>query len=137
MPNKYKPSAGDLNEKAGGDQEMENRKYMREQEMKARRDAITRKEGLSPDADYYREMRNVRPESNRRIARNDKDLAAQSRIDALMTGFGPKTRGGGPAQQDRLNDDRAANRGRNMYAKGGMVRGDGCCQRGKTKGTMR
>ncbi len=36
MPKPYKPSAGDLNEKAGGDQEMENREYMEKQRRKAK-----------------------------------------------------------------------------------------------------
>jgi len=62
----YKPTAGDLNEKFGGDQEMENREYMR------------KKAAPKPAA--------------------------------------PKPK---------------------MYAKGGMVRGDGCATKGKTKCKMR
>lgn len=36
MPKPYKPSAGDLNEKSGGDQEMENREYMEKMRKKAK-----------------------------------------------------------------------------------------------------
>ena len=36
-----------------------------------------------------------------------------------------------------LEKDKKKNKGAAKMAKGGMVRGDGCAQRGKTKGKMR
>lgn len=117
----YKPTPGDLNEKSGGDQEM-----------KMRRDEAFTQRGLNPDANYDREMRNVLPAKKRTITRNDKDLAAQSRIDELYTGKKNKTRGGGPGQREGI--DYAKGGGIKMYAAGGMVRADGCATKGKTKG---
>jgi hypothetical protein len=118
MAKPYKLTAGDRNEKAGGDQEM-----------KMRRDEAFTRRGLNPDANYDREMRNVFPAKKRTITRNDKDLAAQSRIDELYSGKKNKTRGGGPGQREGID-----------YAKGGKVkcyaRGGGIESKGKTKGRM-
>jgi hypothetical protein len=132
MPKPYKPSAGDRNEKSGGDQEMENRKY----------------EASAPDfipgANYDKEFETYRDTdrkgrsftSQRRKpgfspSRNDTDLAAQSVVDHNMTGRKPKQRGGGPGQRPGINMHNNL-----RYAKGGSVssRADGVAVKGKTKG---
>lgn len=129
-PKPYKPSAGDLNEKAGGDQEMENREYQRQ---KSKRDRPI--DHFLPGANYDKEFDTYvarpgmplgsRMSPNFKIKRNDTDLAAQSVVDYNMTGRKPKQHGGGPGQRKGID-----------YAKGGSVssRADGCCTKGKTKG---
>ena len=133
MPKKYKPSAGDLNEKAGGDQEMENRKSTGSavEPAKTRRMAeYKRSLGLIPNADYRNEAKNAYHDAEtgtprkRVIKRNDKDLAAQSRMDELMGRNPAKQRGGGPGQ-------RPSNYSTPVV---GYARGGGIESKGKTKG---
>lgn len=134
MPKPYKPSAGDLNEKAGGDQEMENREYRENLRQKAKPPAPDFIPGANYDKEFetYRDTdrkgRSFTPQRRKpgfSPKRNDTDLAAQSVVDYNMTGRRPKQHGGGPGQREGIN-----------YAKGGSVssRADGCCTKGKTKG---
>jgi hypothetical protein len=125
VPKSYKPSAGDLNEKSGGDQEMANRKYK----------ASGR---LLPGVDYSREMNtymNARDSKGRSYTprtspgfspkRNEKDLAAQSAVDEAITGHKPKRQGGGPGQRPGVNMINNLKK----YARGGGIE-----SKGKTKG---
>jgi hypothetical protein len=128
----YVPSAGDRNEIAGGDQEMENRRLTGTavEPAKTRRMAeYKRSLGLIPNADYRNEAKNTYHDAEtgtprkRVIKRNDKDLAAQSRMDELM-GTPARQRGGGPGQ-------RPSNYSTPVV---GYARGGGIESKGKTKG---